>query len=79
MAPGIISWEGVLWVCEELGEDTGVQYTIFAMVEDDMMYYSRLDKPKADISFRHATDVLARIPDEEIFSQWSPDLTLTRR
>ncbi|GAP89015.1 putative serine threonine protein kinase [Rosellinia necatrix] len=78
MAPQITSWEELLWVSEEVDEDTGdFQYTMFAKVEDDMIYYGQLDKPKADISFQHATDSLARIPDDVIFPQWSRGLPLT--
>ncbi|UNI20473.1 hypothetical protein JDV02_006554 [Purpureocillium takamizusanense] len=79
MAPQVTSWEELLWVSEEVDEDTGdFQYTMFALVEDDMIYYGQLNKPKADISFQHATDTLARIPDEEIFPQWSQGLSFTK-
>ncbi|KAF5554420.1 serine threonine kinase [Fusarium phyllophilum] len=79
MAPQLTSWEDLLWVSEEVDEDTGdLQYTMFAMLEDDMIYYGQLNKPKADISFQHATDSLVRIPDEEIFPRWPQDLTLTK-
>ncbi|KAF5712001.1 serine threonine kinase [Fusarium mundagurra] len=79
MAPQLTSWEDLLWVSEEVDEDTGdFQYTMFAMVEDDMIYYGQLNKPKADISFQHATDSLVRVPDEEIFPRWPQDLTLTK-
>ncbi|KAB5558336.1 kinase-like domain-containing protein [Coniochaeta sp. 2T2.1] len=79
MAPQITSWEEMLWVSEEVDEDTGdFKYTMFATVDDDMIYYGQLNKPKADISFQHATDTLARIPDEEIFPRWSQGLTLTK-
>ncbi|KAI1110274.1 kinase-like domain-containing protein [Nemania sp. NC0429] len=66
MAPQITSWEELLWVSEELDEDTGdFQYTMFAAVEDDMIYYGH--------------DSLARIPDEKIFPQWwSQGLTPTK-
>ncbi|KAH7268714.1 kinase-like domain-containing protein [Fusarium solani] len=79
MAPRVTSWEELLWVSEEIDEDTGdFQYTMFATVEDDMIYYGQLNKPKADILFQHATDSLARIPDEEIFPRWPQGLTLTK-
>ncbi|KAM0433322.1 hypothetical protein ACHAPT_004198 [Fusarium lateritium] len=80
MAPQISSWEDLLWVSEEVDEDTGdFQYTMFATVENDMIYYGQLDKPKADISFQHATDALARISDEEIFPRWPHEcLTFTK-
>ncbi|KAH6957948.1 kinase-like domain-containing protein [Ilyonectria sp. MPI-CAGE-AT-0026] len=50
---------------------------MFAAVEDDMIYYGQLNKPKMGISFQEATDSLTRIPDEEIFPRWPQDLTLT--
>ncbi|POR35871.1 Serine/threonine protein kinase [Tolypocladium paradoxum] len=80
MAPQVTSWEELLWVSEEVDEDTGdFRYTMFATVEDDMIYYGQLNKPKADISFQDATDCLAPIPDEEIFPRWPPQgLTLTK-
>ncbi|RYC77483.1 hypothetical protein BFJ63_vAg19643 [Fusarium oxysporum f. sp. narcissi] len=78
MAPQVTSWEELLWV-SEVDEDTGdFQYTMFATVEDDMIYYGQLNKPKADILFQHATDSLVRIPDEEIFPWWPESLTLTQ-
>ncbi|KAG5747770.1 hypothetical protein H9Q70_009555 [Fusarium xylarioides] len=79
MAPQVTSWEELLWVSEEVDEDTGdFQYTMLAMVEDDMIYYGQLNKLKADILFQHATDSLVRIPDKEIFPQWPQGLTLTK-
>lgn len=64
---------------EEVDEDTGdFQYTMLATVEDDMIYYGQLNKPKAEILFQHATDSLARIPDEEIFPRWPQGLNLTK-
>lgn len=79
MAPRVTSWEGLLWVSEEVDDDTGdFKYTMFATVEDDMIYYGQLNKPKAEISFQRATDILARIPDAEIFPRWSQGLTLTK-
>lgn len=79
MAPQVTSWEELLWVSEEVDEDTGVfQYTMFAMVEDDMIYYGQLNMPKAGISYQHATDSLVRIPDEEIFPRWPQGLSLTK-
>lgn len=63
---------------EEVDEDTGdFQYTIFATVEDNIIYYGQLNKPKVGISFQDVTDSLARLPDEEIFPWWPQDLTLT--
>ncbi|KAH9900569.1 protein kinase-like domain-containing protein [Xylariomycetidae sp. FL2044] len=71
MAPQVTSWEELLWVSEEVDEDTGdFQHTMFVAVEDDMIYYGQLDKPKADISFQHATESLVRIADEQIFPRW---------
>ncbi|KFH44832.1 cell division protein kinase-like protein [Hapsidospora chrysogenum ATCC 11550] len=69
----------MLWVSEEVDADTGdFQYTMFATVDDDMIYYAQLDKPKAHISFQEATDSLARIPDDGIFPRWPRDLVLTK-
>ncbi|KAI0393095.1 kinase-like domain-containing protein [Xylariaceae sp. FL0594] len=80
MAPQITNWEDLLCVSERFDEDTGdFQYTMFAVLEDDMIYYSQLNERKADISFQHATDSLVRIPDEGIFPRWAPGLlTLTK-
>ncbi|KAI1422313.1 kinase-like domain-containing protein [Xylaria sp. FL1777] len=80
MAPRITSWEELLWVSEEVDEDTGdFQYTMFATVEDDTIYYGQLNKPKANISFEEATNSLAQIPDEEIFPRWPQhNITLTK-
>ncbi|KAK3185291.1 hypothetical protein K4F52_005991 [Lecanicillium sp. MT-2017a] len=79
MAPQLTSWEEFLWIPEEIDEDTGeFQYTMFAAVEDDMMYYGQLNKPKAAISLQHATSVLSQIPDEEIFPRWPQRLALTK-
>lgn len=80
MGPQVSNWEDMLWVSEEVDEETGdFQYTMFATVEDDAIYYSQLSKPKADISFQDATDSLARISDEEIFPRWPrQDHTLTK-
>ncbi|KAI0442373.1 kinase-like domain-containing protein [Xylaria telfairii] len=79
MVPRITSWEDLLWVSEEVNEDTGdFQYTMFATVEDDMIFYGQLNKPKADILFQDATDSLARIPDDEIFPRWPQSLALTK-
>ncbi|QUC16054.1 uncharacterized protein UV8b_00295 [Ustilaginoidea virens] len=78
MAPQVTSWEELLWVSEEVDEDTGdFQYTMFATVEDDVIYYGQLNQPKADILFQHTPDCLARIPDEEIFPRWPQRLTQT--
>ncbi|KZZ99740.1 Protein kinase-like domain protein [Moelleriella libera RCEF 2490] len=79
MAPRITNWEDLLWVSEEVNEDAGeFQYTMFATVEDDAIWYGQLNKPKADISLQHATNSLSRIPDEEIFPRWPQRLTLTK-
>ncbi|KAI1104787.1 kinase-like domain-containing protein [Jackrogersella minutella] len=79
MGPQVTSWEELLWVSEEFDEDTGdFQYTMFATVEDDMIYYGQLNKPMAAILFQDVTDSLARIPDEEIFPRWPQSLTLTK-
>ncbi|KAF4439743.1 serine/threonine protein kinase [Fusarium austroafricanum] len=79
MASQVTSWEELLWVSEEVDDDTGdFQYTMFAAVEDDMIYYGQLNKKKADISFQHATDSLIRVPDEEIFPRCPQGLTLTK-
>ncbi|KAF4983607.1 hypothetical protein FZEAL_1016 [Fusarium zealandicum] len=79
MAPQVTSWEELLWVSEEVDEDTGdFKYTMFATVEDDMIYYGQLNKPKVYISFQDLTDSLTRIPDEQIFPRWPQDLTLTK-
>lgn len=79
MASHITSWEELLWVSEEVDEDTGdFQYTMFAVVEDDMIYYGQLNKPKADISFQDATEALSRILDEGIFPRWLLDKVLTK-
>ncbi|KAG9252716.1 kinase-like domain-containing protein [Emericellopsis atlantica] len=79
MAPQVTSWEGLLWVSEETDEDTGdFKYTMFATMEDDMIYYGQINRPKTDISFQQVTDALARIPDEEILPQWPEDFTLTK-
>ncbi|KAH6957514.1 kinase-like domain-containing protein [Ilyonectria sp. MPI-CAGE-AT-0026] len=78
MAPQITSWEQLLGAYELVDEATGVfKYTKFVAVEDDMIFYGQLNKPKADISFQEVTDALARIPDEEIFPQWPQEVTLT--
>lgn len=70
IAPQITSWEQLLGAYELVNEATGVfKYTKFVAVEDDMIFYGQLNKPKADISFQEVTDALARIPDEEIFPQ----------
>ncbi|EFY91193.1 hypothetical protein J3458_016855 [Metarhizium acridum] len=79
MVPQIASWEELLWVSEEVHEDTGdFQYTMFAAVEDDMIYYGQLNVQKADINIRDASRSLARVPDEEIFPRWTRDLNLTK-
>ncbi|KAI0487154.1 kinase-like domain-containing protein [Xylaria cf. heliscus] len=79
MAPHITSWEELLWVSEEVDKETGnFQYTMFAVVEDDIIYYGQLNKPKADISFQDATKALSRIPDEEIFPRWPLDKVLSK-
>lgn len=79
MAPGISSWEELLWVSEEVDEDTGdFKYIMFATVEDDMIYYGQLNRPKAKISFQDAAHSLARIPDDEIFPRWPQGITLTK-
>ncbi|XWW99204.1 hypothetical protein V2A60_007213 [Cordyceps javanica] len=79
MAPRVTSWEELLWVSEEVDEGTGeFQYTMFATVEDDAIYYGQLNKPKADILLQHATNSLSRIPDEKIFPRWPQRLTLTK-
>ncbi|KAF2966706.1 hypothetical protein GQX73_g6876 [Xylaria multiplex] len=79
MGPQVTSWEELLWVSEEVDEDTqDFQYTMIVAVEDDMIYYGQLNKPKTDISFQDATNSLARIPDEEIFPRWPQSLSLTK-
>ncbi|KAK8872264.1 kinase-like domain-containing protein [Apiospora arundinis] len=79
MAPQISSWEELLCASEEVDEETGdFQYTMFAMVEDDMIYYGQLNKPKANINFQDITNSLVRIPDEDIFPRWPQGLTLTK-
>ncbi|KPM41996.1 hypothetical protein AK830_g4582 [Neonectria ditissima] len=79
MAPQVTRWEELLWVSEEVDEDTGdFRYTMFAMVEDDMIYYGQLNRPKAEISLQDVTKSLAQIPDEEIFPRWPQDVTLTK-
>ncbi|KAF9767658.1 hypothetical protein IL306_015135 [Fusarium sp. DS 682] len=78
MAPEVTSWGELLCVAEEVDEDTGdFQYTMFATVDDDMIYYGQLNKLKADISFQQATESLSQIPDEEIFPRWPQSLDLT--
>lgn len=79
MAPKVTCWEQLLWVSEEVDEDTGdFQYTMLAAVEDDMLYYGELDKPKVDSSLQDVTESLAPIPDEEIFPGWPQHMDLTK-
>lgn len=79
MAPQITSWEETLWVSEEVDEDTGVfQYTMFAVVDDDMIFYGQLTRPKSDISFEDASKCLTQIPDSEIFPKWPQAVTLSQ-
>ncbi|KAM5342079.1 hypothetical protein ACJ41O_015110 [Fusarium nematophilum] len=78
MAPQITSWEQLLGVYEQVDKATGAfKYTKFDTVEDDMIFYGQLNKPKADLSFREVTDALARIPDDEIFPKWPQKIALT--
>lgn len=52
LAQPIPSWEDLLWVFKQVDEDNGgFQYTKFAVVEDDMVYYGKLNKLKTNTSF----------------------------
>lgn len=53
MAPQVTDWEELLFLSDEINEETGdFQYTTFAIVENDMIYFSQLNRPKADISLQ---------------------------
>ncbi|KAI1180210.1 kinase-like domain-containing protein [Nemania sp. FL0916] len=79
MSPHVNTWEELLWADEEFDEDTGdFLYTMVVAVEDDMLYFSLLEKRKTDLAFQEITESLTRIADEEIFPRWSQDLALTK-
>ncbi|KAF5023097.1 hypothetical protein F66182_4854 [Fusarium sp. NRRL 66182] len=79
MAPQIASWEQLLWVSEEVDEDTGnFKYTMLAAVENDEIYYSQISQRKADISFQDMTNSLTQIADQEIYPQWPQETALTK-
>lgn len=80
MAPQVRSWQEMALVSEEFDESTGeFLYTSFAIVDDDTVYFGRLNTPKHDISFQQLTSALSPIPDEEIFPEWpSSDTKLTQ-
>lgn len=63
----------------EVDEDTGhFGYTMFAAVQDNAIYYGECDKPRADMSIHDVNNLLAQVPDEEIFPRWLPSLDLTK-
>lgn len=66
---------------EEFDEETGeFLHTTFAVVdEDDTAYFGKLNYLKHDITFERLTSALAPIPDDDLFSEWTPsDVKLTK-
>ncbi|KKP01672.1 hypothetical protein THAR02_06218 [Trichoderma harzianum] len=79
MALEVTSWEELLWVYEEFGDETeDFQYTQIAKVDDDKIFYCEINKPKADITFQEVTASLTRLPDGEIFPPW-PQASITTK
>ncbi|KAF2452746.1 kinase-like domain-containing protein [Lineolata rhizophorae] len=80
MAPQITSWEYLTMLSEEFDTKTGeFRYTMFAVVDDDVVYFGQLSMPQHEITFQQLTSTLGPIPDKDIFPEWpSSSVELTR-
>ncbi|KAI9656023.1 MAG: hypothetical protein M1821_005084 [Bathelium mastoideum] len=71
MAPCVTSWEDLIMVSEEADPETNAfRYTMFAAVDDDVVYYGQLAMPRHKISLRQLTSSLNPISDDDLFPQW---------
>jgi hypothetical protein len=52
---------------------------MFAVVDDDAVYFGQLNIPNLEISFQQLTSAPSPIPDEGIFPEWTlSEVTLTQ-
>ncbi|KAH6700696.1 kinase-like domain-containing protein [Leptodontidium sp. MPI-SDFR-AT-0119] len=80
MVPQVTNWEELALLSEEFDTETSeFRYTMFAVVDDDAVYFGQLNIPKLEISFQQLTSALSPIPDEDIFPEWPHSgVTLTQ-